>query len=438
MSRTHSDMADFEVISSVELGGTIPFAPAIRAGNWFFASGGLAQDYETGIPPQVAQNGAPYRGSHRSEREANFIYDRLEGFLKKAGGSLSDVVRVDQFYNDYRDVDPYHSVRKARLAPHVPPSTSMLCSGLLLPEARAHLDAVAYIDPDFPAEERHRRDRGLDGPATSGFSAALVAGDYVFIPGVTAGAGKDATELHIHKSARVPAGTLWWSQNIILETEFVIQHRIAPALELAGSKLEHVVKAQVYLAHVEDIPGFMRVWRKYFENAPCALTVIPSPNPSIGVSDGRIEVNIVALTSDGATEKRLIDIDVPMPLEATPPAVLAGDMLFMSGLIACDEAGLVEGAVSDPAQPHYRDAVVAEAEEIVARASRICDAAGTDLGRVTRIQQFHTDLSSFHRFAQAWMRALPGQHLPLSAVAQPALPVPHATGMVDLWVHAPA
>jgi enamine deaminase RidA (YjgF/YER057c/UK114 family) len=74
---------------------------------------------------------------------------------------------------------------------------------------------------------------------------------------------------------------------------------------------------------------------------------------------------------------------------------------------------------------------------MLSQAARICAKAGTSLANVVRIQQFHTDLRGFTGAWQAWQRRLPGQHLPFSAIEVPALGVPGAVVMLDLWVYVP-
>jgi hypothetical protein len=53
------------------------------------------------------------------------------------------------------------------------------------------------------------------------------------------------------------------------------------------------------------------------------------------------------------------------------------------------------------------------------------------------VQQFHTDLGTFKESWKAWDKRLPGQYLPYSAIETPALAVPGAVVLLDLWVYAP-
>ena len=72
---------------------------------------------------------------------------------------------------------------------------------------------------------------------------------------------------------------------------------------------------------------------------------------------------------------------------------------------------------------------------MLAQAERICAKAGASLAYVLRAQQFHTDLADFNAAWQVWDRYLPGRHLPFSAIEVPALAVPGAVVMLDLWVY---
>ena len=82
-------------------------------------------------------------------------------------------------------------------------------------------------------------------------------------------------------------------------------------------------------------------------------------------------------------------------------------------------------------------AVQMQMDVMLAHAERICRKAGTSLANVVRAQQFHTDLAGFDEAWQAWDRQLPGTHLPFSAIEVPALAVPGAVVMLDLWIYVP-
>ena len=113
--------------------------------------------------------------------------------------------------------------------------------------------------PGFEVE--HFKHKQLEGRPTSGYSAALTAGDFIFIPGITSLAvGDEPKRNGVAAAALMTEGTQWAGQPIKLETEFIITQRMVQSLALAGAKLEDVIHAQVYLTDREDYSAFNETW----------------------------------------------------------------------------------------------------------------------------------------------------------------------------------
>ena len=113
-------------------------------------------------------------------------------------------------------------------------------------------------------------------------------------------------------------------------------------------------------------------------------------------------------------------------------------MLIISGLMAIDKNGVIPEGEEDSRQPYFGSVVQAQMEYILQNAQKICQAAGTSLDNVVRIQQFQTDLREFYPAYQVWQQYLPGRPLPFSAVQIPGpLPAPGCKILLDLWVYAP-
>ncbi len=415
--------------------GNIRYAPGVRAGRWIFATGhkGTA-DYASAMSAAVMHAGAPGRGTPKLRREAEQIFRNVGKVFKTGGGDLQNIVRVDQNYTSGRAVESYHDVRRAILKDHIPPSTSTLIQGFLLPGQEIEVHMLGIV-PQAGFRARHIRPPGHAVHATSGYSLALAAGDYVFVAGrmadsFTFGEG-------IAKEASLPAGHLWKGLPIKLEAEFIVREKIMPALKAAGSSLKNVVKCQVYMRDPEDFAPFNEVWDKFFPRAKPATTLIPTATPGFFVENARIEINTIALTDAGRTRKKVIDAGVVPAYAGYSQAVRAGDLLFISGLLAVDEAGLLPEARMDSALPYFGSSVQSQMQILLRNAQKICRAAGTTLANVVRIQQYHTDLAEFYPAYQTWEHYLPGQHLPFSAVKVPFLPVPGCTVQLDLWVYVP-
>jgi enamine deaminase RidA (YjgF/YER057c/UK114 family) len=321
-------------------------------------------------------------------------------------------------------------VRRDFFAGHVPPSTSNLHQKFLLAGQDMEVQLMAAI-PARGFEVAQHRPKNLPVHATSAYSPVLTCGDYVFVAGQTAEALK-TEEGPIDPAARMPAGHLWKGTPIKLETEFVIERKLKPALASVGNTLAEVVKAQVYLRDINDAPAFNEVWAKHFGSTPPATTIITTSTPGFICEVGRIEINTLSVRKGGRTRKQVIDAGVPTAYAGHVQAIRAGDLLFLSGLMAVDEGGALAAAAC-----RSGSAVQMQMDVMLAQAERICRKAGTALANVVRAQQFHTSLGDFHEAWQAWDRQLPGKHLPFSAIEVPALAVPGAVVMLDLWIYIP-
>jgi len=417
---------------TIEQGG-IRYAPGMKAGRWVFATGHKGNaDFASGMSADVMREALPSWDSSKHRRESDQIFANLGRVLQAGGSRFGNIVRVDQYYTDYRAVPPYHGARRAALGEHIPPSTSILMPRLLLAGQDIEMQMIAVEDG---VKVQHIRPKAHAIHASSGYSLALTAGDFVFVAGRLA----DALVLTdgLAPEVRLPAGHLWKGVPVKLEAEYTIKQKLEPALKAAGSSLADIVKCQVYLRDPADFAPFNEVWREFFPKKPPATSVMPMATPGLAIEEGRIEINAIALRSGGKTRARTVDAKVMPAWAGYSQAGRAGDLLFISGLLAIDRNGLIDAARVDPAQPLFGSSVQAQMDHMLGNAQKLCAAAGTSLANVVRIQQFHTDLKDFYPAYQVWEQHLPGQYLPYSAVEVPFLPVPGCTVQLDLWVYAP-
>src|SRR3954471_9551095 len=135
-----------EPLLPVELGpGKIKFAQGIKAGRWVFATGLMAQDFAQGIAPDVLATKMPHGGLPKREKEAARLFANLDAVLKAAGTDRNNLVRTDQYYTTVKAVPPYQQTRRGLLSQRIPPSTSIVQQGLLLPNADMNIQAIAAI-----------------------------------------------------------------------------------------------------------------------------------------------------------------------------------------------------------------------------------------------------------------------------------------------------
>jgi enamine deaminase RidA (YjgF/YER057c/UK114 family) len=416
--------------------GGVRYAPGVRAGRWVFATGHKGTADFASMAPDVIEPSAPRRGVPKNKKEAQRLFANFAKVLKAGGTDRKHVVRIDQYYRGAQVVDAYHEVRREFFSGQVPASTSNLHQDFLLAGQDMEVQLIAAV-PAEDFEIVQHRPENLPVHATSAYSPVLTCGDYVFVAGQTAEA-LDTGNGPLDPEACMPAGHLWKGTPIKLETEFVIGRKLKPALATAGSTLADVVKAQVYLRDIEDIPAFNEVWARHFPKAPPATAIISTATPGFICEAGRIEINTISVRGGGRTKKQVIDAGVPVAFEGHVQAIRAGDLLFLSGLMAVDPSGALAGATRiDPRRPYFGSAVQLQMDYMLTQAQRICRKAGTSLANVVRAQQFHTHLADFNGAWQVWDRHLPGAFLPFSAIEVPGLAVPGAVVMLDLWVYVP-
>src|SRR6516165_788995 len=117
------------------------------------------------------------------------------------------------------------------------------------------------------------------------YSEAFVAGDLVFAAGQLASDFKEG----IAAQARRPASFPYYGSDIELQTTYVLEN-LKKTFEAAGSSLDHVVKAQVFLTDLADFHGFDTMWKRYFK--------LPPPRTTIGctgllVADTLVEIDLI-------------------------------------------------------------------------------------------------------------------------------------------------
>lgn len=423
---------DFEAVSpidsSVRRHSGFDTTSAVQAGRWVFCTGRRGDQADG--DGDLAE-GLPSAGRPQAERQAERILQGIDETLSRVGSGLNHVARLDQYYPTWRAVDHYHVARKRAFGDYIPPSTSILQSELLSGGAQIEVEAIGIVPgPDWSVQAGRPSDVAV--PRGSGFAPVARVGDYVFVAGQMA-----SDEQGVVPDVQLGPGHRWGATVIKLETDYILKHGLEPALRAAGSRLENIVKAQVYVSDVGEIPAFNAVWAAAFPDGCPPTTIIPAVG--FGFEDLTIEINAIA-TVDGAKESRqeIAAHDMCLGYEHQTRALRVGDLLFMPGLMAVDERGLVESARPGRGDAYWSSAIKAQMADILGKATTICERAGTSLENVVRIQHFHTSLSDFQPACEAWAQRLGGQPLPITAVRVPEpLPVPDATVLADIWVYAP-
>ena len=411
------------------LGTPVSYAYAVKAGPWIFLTAHEAFDFESGIPKEVAGPlGFALFGRPRSRREGDFILQRMRRILQEFGSDLGNGVRLDQYYPTPAAVHPYHLARHAEFGDYIPPSTSVVMERCFATETNISTSLIAVM----PGYEIHKiYPPGVGSAPSSGFVPAVVCDDFVFVAGQmahNAGHGLDPR-------AHVPDHSAWADSEIRKQTEFLILEKLRPALEAAGSSLEQSLKAQIYLARVDDFPDFVDVWNRHYANIPCAVTVVPTK--SFATVGGIIEINLLALTNTATRKKQVIAADIP-GMAAYGPCVRVGEFLLPSGLMAIGHDGDVAGKTVSPGFAALSHGGYTQAAMVYDYAEALCRIAGTSMGKMLRAQYFVSDLTAFPGIAMAWSAKIGTQPHPFVCIqTPPAMPAAGALLIADFWISVP-
>ena len=95
--------------------------------------------------------------------------------------------------------------------------------------------------------------------------------------------------------ARKKEGFPFYGSDIELQTAYILEN-LKKTFEAAGSSLDHVAKAQVFLTDLDDFHGFDTVWKRYFK--------VPPPRTTIGctgllVKDTLVEIDLIGYPARG-------------------------------------------------------------------------------------------------------------------------------------------
>ena len=158
---------------------------------------------------------------------------------------------------------------------------------------------------------------GIPRPLAN-YNEAFVVGDLVFAAGQLASDFKTG----VPPEARKRDGFPFYGSNIELQTAYILEN-LKKTFEAAGTSLDHVVKAQVFLTDLDNFHGFDSVWKRYFK--------VPPPRTTIGctgllVADTLVEIDLIAYVPRQGLEHEVITSSIPRPLANYNEAVVIGDL----------------------------------------------------------------------------------------------------------------
>ena len=365
------------------------YSEASLANGLVFAAGQLASDFKTGVPPEARKHpNFPFYGSD-IKLQTDYILKNMARTFKAAGTSIDNVIKAQVFLMDLNDFNGFDEVWKQHFK-MPPPRTTIGTTGLLVKDTLVEIDLIATL-PDKPGKVIKS---GAPKPLAN-YSEAMQAGDLVFAAGQLASDFKTGVPSSAKRGENFP----FYGSDIQLQTEFVLEN-LKKTFEAAGSSLDHVVKAQVFLTNLNDFAGFDQVWKRYFK--------VPPPRTTVGTSgllvrETLVEIDLIGYVPRSGLKHEVIKSGAPRPLANYSEAFTVGDFVFAAGQIASDyKTGVPSEARKHPNFPFYGSDIKLQATYILNNLKQTFEAAGSSIDNVVKAQVFLTDLKNFAAFDEVW------------------------------------
>jgi len=238
------------------------------------------------------------------------------------------------------------------------------------------------------------RGEGITAPIWQ--SEAVRAGDFVFTSAMLATDWVNGIAPEASTNERFP----FFETPSERQTDYILRS-LASTLERAGSSLENVVKAHVFLLEGAEFPGFDRVWKRHFPNPPTRTTVGAA---GLLVPGARLEIALIALASDGKAKKAPAKSDAPRPLTKKVEAMAAGDFVFTSGQLAHNA---VDGVPPDAGPKGASADMAKQSAYTLNNMFKSLAAAGVAPKQVVKGQALLLDTRQEKGFLEAWKAVLP-------------------------------
>jgi reactive intermediate/imine deaminase len=365
------------------------YSEASLANDLVFAAGQLASDFKTGVPSEARKHpNFPFYGSD-IKLQTDYILKNMAKTFKAAGTSLDHVVKAQVFLTDLDNFNGFDEVWKDHFKVP-PPRTTIGTTGLLVKDTLVEIDLIATL----PSKPSNVVKSEAPKPLAN-YSEAMKVGDLVFAAGQLASDFKTGVPAQAKRAENFP----FYGSDIQLQTEFVLEN-LKKTFESAGSSLDHVVKAQVFLTNLNDFAGFDQVWKRYFK--------IPPPRTTVGttgllVRNTLVEVDLIGYVPRSGLTHEVIKSSAPRPIANYSEAFTLGGFVFAAGQIASDyETGVPAEARKHPNFPFYGSDIKLQTKYILNNLKQTFEAAGSSLDNVMKAQVFMTDLNNFAAFDEVW------------------------------------
>ena len=279
----HTNDVEHEVINSPAPSPLANYTEAVKVGNLVFAAGQLANDFETGVPPEAKVHpNFPYYGSD-IKLQTRYILDNIVKTFEAADSSLSNVVKAQVFLSNMADFNGFDEVWKEFFGDSPPPRTTIGTTELLGSgrEQLLEIDLIAHTNATT------KRVVTSDAPQPlANYAEAVIVDGLIFA------AGQLASDFitGVPDEARANPAFPFYGSNIKSQAGYILDN-LNKTFTAAGGSLSSAFKAQVFMTDLRDFHGFDEVWKEHFGDSVPARTTVGTTG--LLVKDTLVEVDLI-------------------------------------------------------------------------------------------------------------------------------------------------
>lgn len=249
---------------------------------------------------------------------------------------------------------------------------------------------IAFTSPSPMAAQSSSKQIFADPGASLPFSAAVRAGDFVYVSGAL---GTDA-------KGQLVAG------DVKAQTKQVLDN-LSATLVRAGSSMANVAAVTVYLKRPSDFAAMNEVYRTYWPTDPPVRTTVAA---DLVLPNGLIEVSMVAIPN-GRERKVVHPADWMKSPNPYSYGIQSGNTLFLAGLVARNgkDNTAVDGDVK------------VQTKAIMDNAGQVLAAAGMTFADVVSSRVYITDTAIFQGMNEVYRTYFPADPPARATVRAPLM-----------------
>lgn len=332
-----------------------PYCYAFRAGEYIFLGGTPGT-----TPDAFIINGIPKgRMAGETAGRADIVAQTAQAInslklaVEVAGGRWTDVLRLNLFVDDWREIGPFLDAYEKYRAPGTPAET-LVGYGLYMPSMIME----------------------LEGLAGTGETTPIMPVDQLTHKYAPANAGRRLGKL-LCLSALLPLdakGEVLFRGNAVAQTEAILK-KLGAILEKNGGSIRDTIRLRVFVRDVRDVAVVNSAISALFSDSAPVTTIVAAPLPIQ-------EVTVMIEPTAYLGEKTYRDGP------GNSRAVLAGDLMISNGIRSVDKSGVVR----DP------DNISKQVQNVLTDAKQLLKEFDMAVGDITQSQVTVSDFRDYDAY----------------------------------------